>query len=128
MPPDIAIPIVAEMEQYKSAIRALYAKYDCGAVFFEVGILSGKGGHAHVQAVPVPLSKKDRITSTFVSEGKLSKITFEEDADKALESCLGGRGNYFRIDLPDGQKLVHLIKQETPFSIQFGRYVKTGQN
>ena len=123
MPPDIAIPIVGEMEQYKSAIRAMYAKYGCGAVIFEVGILSGKGGHAHVQAVPVPLSKKDRIAATLVSEGGLMGITFEEDPEKALESCTGGRANYFRVDLPDGQKMVHLIRQDIPFSIQFGRYV-----
>ena len=101
----------------------MYAKYGCGAVIFEVGILSGKGGHAHVQAVPVPLSKKDRIAATLVSEGGLMGITFEEDPEKALESCTGGRANYFRVDLPDGQKMVHLIRQDIPFSIQFGRYV-----
>lgn len=121
MPPDLAVPIVGELEQYKSALRALYAKYGCGALVFEVGILSGRGGHAHVQVVPVPSSKRDRIGQTFVSEGGLAGITFEEDPDQALEACAGGRGNYFRVDLPDGKKMVHLIKQDVPFSIQFGR-------
>lgn len=121
MPPDIAVPIVAELEQYKSALRALYAKHGCGAVFFEVGILSGRGGHAHVQVVPVPTSKSQSVVQAFVSEGELAGISFEEDPDKALESCTGGRGNYFRVDLPDCKKMVHLIKQEVPFSIQFGR-------
>ncbi|EJD02249.1 uncharacterized protein FOMMEDRAFT_141361 [Fomitiporia mediterranea MF3/22] len=124
MPPDISVPIVAELEQYKSALRALYAKYGCGAVMFEVGILSGRGGHAHVQVVPVPTSTHaKRVEQAFISEGGLAGVMFEDDPDKALEMCSGGRGNYFRVDLPDGKKMVHLIKQEVPFSIQFGRQV-----
>ncbi|KAL5511306.1 hypothetical protein ACEPAH_4522 [Sanghuangporus vaninii] len=123
MPPDLSIPIVAEIEQYKSALRAMYAKHHCPAVSFEVGILSGRGGHAHVQVVPVPNSRCSRIEQAFVSEGGLAGITFEEDPDTALESCSGGRQNYFRVDLPDGRKMVHLIRQEVPFSIQFGRQV-----
>jgi hypothetical protein len=39
-----------------------------------------------------------------------------------LESCSGGRANYFRVDLPDGRKLVHIVRARVPFSIQFGRY------
>ena len=121
MPPDISVPIVAELEQYKSALRALYAKHGCAAVMFEVGILSGRGGHAHVQVVPVPTGKSQRVEQAFISEGGLAGISFEEDPDAALESCAGGRQNYFRVDLPDGKKMVHIIKQEVPFSIQFGR-------
>lgn len=121
MPPDIALPIVAEIEQYKSALRRLYAKYGCCAVVFEVGILSGKGGHAHVQVVPVLNRLKNRVEAAFLSEGGLAGINFEEDPVQALESCAGGKRNYFRVDLPDGRKMVHLIKQEVPFSIQFGR-------
>ncbi|KAH8117058.1 CwfJ C-terminus 2-domain-containing protein-like protein [Phellopilus nigrolimitatus] len=123
MPADLAVPIVAEMEQHKSALRALYARHGCGALVFEVGILSGRGGHAHVQVVPVPTRLAGRIEAAFVSEGGLMGVAFEDDPDAALEACAGGRGNYFRVDLPDGRKLVHLIKQEVPFSIQFGRQV-----
>ena len=121
LPAELAVPIIAEVEQYKSALRALYAKHGAALVAFEVGILSGKGGHAHVQCVPVPLRLKNRIEGAFVAEGGFSGIKFEEDPDAALESCSGGRANYFRVDLPDGRKMVHLIKQDVPFSIQFGR-------
>ena len=53
----------------------------------------------------------------------MAGLTWEDDPDKALEACSGGRMNYFRVDLPDGKKMVHIIKQDVPFSIQFGRYV-----
>ena len=78
-----------------------------------------------MQVVPIPrslLSKgRNAVEDAFIEEGKRSGVTFEEDPDEALRSCAGGRGNYFRVDLPDGGKLVHLIKHEVPFSIQFGR-------
>ena len=121
MPPDLSVPIVAELEQYKSALTRMYAKFGCVPVTFEISILSGRGGHAHVQVVPVPREKGDRIGATFVSEGGLAGVMFEEDAEKALEACSGGRMNYFRVDLPNGKKMVHIIKQDVPFSIQFGR-------
>lgn len=121
MPPDLSVPIVAELEQYKSALTRMYAKFGCVPVIFEISILSGKGGHAHVQVVPVPREKGDRVGAAFVSEGGLAGVIFEDDAEKALEACAGGRMNYFRVDLPNGKKMVHIIKQDVPFSIQFGR-------
>jgi hypothetical protein len=107
--------------RYKSALRALYAKHGSVAVFFEVGRLSAKGGHAHVQAVPIPLKLKDKVESAFTDEGRSLGIDFEEDPDAALEMCAGGRQSYFRVDLPDARKMVHLMKDNVPFSIQFGR-------
>ena len=55
---------------------------------------------------------KDMSTSTSAS-GVGSSV--------ALENVRGGRGGYFRVDLPDGGMLVHLMKDGVPFSIQFGR-------
>ncbi|KAF8226793.1 nuclear protein [Tricholoma matsutake] len=123
IPPDLAPPILEETVQYKSALRAMYVKYGNEAVFFEVGRLSAKGGHAHTQAVPVPLKLKDKVEVAFIQEGRLLGIDFEEDPDVALKSCEGGRGSYFRVDLPDGRKMVHLMKDHVPFSLQFGRQV-----
>ncbi|KIM49369.1 hypothetical protein M413DRAFT_106214 [Hebeloma cylindrosporum] len=99
----------------------MYLKYGCASVVFEVGRLTAKGGHAHVQAVPVPLRLKDKVEETFLQEGRLLGVDFEEDADSALESCSNGRGSYFKVELPDGRKMVHLLKDSIPFSIQFGR-------
>jgi len=123
IPPDLAPPIVEETDKYKSALRALYAKHGTAPVFFEVGRLSAKGGHAHVQAVPIPLKLKDDVEPAFINEGRLLRIDFEEDPDAALQMCNGGRQSYFRVDLPDGRKMVHLMKDNVPFSIQFGRQV-----
>jgi hypothetical protein len=101
----------------------MYLKYGCASVVFEVGRLTAKGGHAHVQAVPVPLRLKDKVEETFLREGRSLGVDFEEDPDSALESCSNGRGSYFKVELPDGRKMVHLLKDSIPFSIQFGRYV-----
>ncbi|KAI6150609.1 CwfJ C-terminus 1-domain-containing protein-like protein [Pisolithus tinctorius] len=121
--PDIAPPIFEETERYKSALRNLYAEYGAAAVFFEVGRLSSKGGHAHIQAVPVPRGLQDKVEEAFVSEGHAQGIDFEPDAEGALEACNGGRHSYFRVDLPDGRKMVHLMRPHAPFSVQFGRQV-----
>ena len=102
----------------------MYAKFGCAILFFEVGRLSAKGGHAHIQAVPIPLRLKDKIEETFLKEGQAQGIDFEEDPDAAIASCANGRGSYFKVDVPDGRKMVHLIKDHIPFNIQFGRYGK----
>jgi len=99
----------------------MYAQYGCAPVIFEVGRLSAKGGHAHIQAVPVSLRLKDKIEETFVNEGRAQGIDFEEDPEAALASCANGRGSYFKADLPGGKMMVHLLKDHVPFSIQFGR-------
>ena len=88
--------------------------------------MSAKGGHAHVQVVPIPNKLKNAVEETFKEEGRRSSITFEEDPDEALRAAAGGRGGYFRVDLPDGRKLVHLMRDHGPFSIQFGRCVSHG--
>ena len=99
----------------------MYAKHGAAAVCFEVGRLSAKGGHAHVQIVPVPNKLKNAVEDVFREEGRASNITFEDDPDEALRVAEGGRCGYFRVDLPDGRKLVHLMRERGPFSIQFGR-------
>lgn len=121
VPADAAPPIVEEMDKYKAALRNLYAKHGCVPVVLEVSILTAKGGHAHVAIVPVPLRLKDEVERAFVEEAKGVGISFEEDPEDALESCSAGQGNYFRVDLPDGKKMVHVIKQSEPFRLQFGR-------
>lgn len=92
-------------------------------IFYEVARLSAKGGHAHVQAVPVPISLQNEVEATFLREGRALGVDFEPDADGALEAGAGSARSYFRVDLPNGRKLVHLMKNEVPFSVQFGRYV-----
>ncbi|KAG5647316.1 hypothetical protein DXG03_000854 [Asterophora parasitica] len=123
IPPDLAPPIVEETEKFKAALRAMYAEHGSVGVTFEVGRLSAKGGHAHVQSVPVPLKLQGRVEEAFIQEGQQFGIDFEDDPDAAMEACANGRGSYFKVDLPDGRRMVHLIKDHVPFSIQFGRQV-----
>ena len=112
------------MHRYKSALRAFYAKHRAHPLTFEIGRLSAKGGHAHVHVVPLPLTvTADEIVHAFQSEGERLGLEFkvsEADSDVGSGLVLGERG-YFRVELPDGRKMVHLIKQDVPFSIQFGR-------
>ena len=110
--------------RYKAALQALFAKYHAHPVAFEVGRISGRGGHAHVQVVPVPrtISAED-IASAFKAEGDRSRVDFEfEDADSEVPAHPGDRG-YFRVELPDGRRMVHWLKDGVPFPIQFGRQV-----
>ncbi|CAA7271593.1 unnamed protein product [Cyclocybe aegerita] len=123
IPPDLAPPIVEETENFKLALSTMYAKYGSVPVIFEVGRLSAKGGHAHIQVVPMPARLKGKIEEAFVNEGRAQGIDFEVDPDEALAACANGRGSYFKVDLPDGRKMVHLLKDHVPFGIQFGRQV-----
>jgi hypothetical protein len=99
----------------------MYSHHGSVAVFFEVGRISAKGGHAHVQAVPVPIKLKDKVENAFLSQGRSLGVDFEPDPDAALGACVDGRQGYFRVDLPDGRKMVHLMRDTVPFGIQFGR-------
>jgi hypothetical protein len=107
--------------RYQEALRALYATHGATAVFFEVGRISSKGGHAHLQVVPVPLPLKDKVESAFRDEGRLHGIEFDLEEGGGPNSA-DGEG-YFRVELPDGRRLVHRMRSGVPFSIQFGRYV-----
>jgi len=90
-------------------------------VIFEVGRLSAKGGHAHVQVVPIPQNMEGQVVDAFVRGGQSMGIDFEADADEAMNFCAGGRCGYFKVELPDGKKMVHLMKDHVPFNLQFGR-------
>ncbi|KAI0302241.1 CwfJ C-terminus 2-domain-containing protein-like protein [Russula brevipes] len=112
IPEELRTSIVNECNRYQAALRALYAKNGAAAVFFEVGRVSSKGGHAHIQAVP----------SAFLDEGKLQGIEFDVEEEAGARSSDHG-GGYFRVELPNGRKLVHRMRSGVPFSVQFGRNV-----
>ncbi|KAK4058716.1 hypothetical protein OIO90_000160 [Microbotryomycetes sp. JL221] len=121
IPDDAAGDIISEVDKYKSALKSMYAEYGCSLVAFEVGRLSGKGGHAHVQVLPVPNGLADQTEQVFRSEGTKQGIEFEIVDSLDVLRQDGVTDNYFRVDLPDGRLLVHKIQPKTPFSLQFGR-------
>ena len=110
--------IISELESYKSSLRACYASYGAVPVTFEIGRLSGRGGHAHVQIVPVPKSITDKVTESFRVAGEKQGLDWEIEPERALAK-VGAGGNYFKVECPDGTKLVHLLKGN--FDLQFGR-------
>lgn len=93
-------------------------------VTFEVARLSAKGGHAHVQVVPVPMKLQDKVEQAFLDYGRQQGIEFEEDPEGAMQSCRDGLKSYFRVDLPGGKKMVHLMHDTRAFSLQFGRFAR----
>ncbi|KAJ3808664.1 CwfJ C-terminus 1-domain-containing protein-like protein [Lentinula aff. lateritia] len=128
IPSDLAPPIIEETEKYKHFLRNFYAKHACHPVFLEIsrlGARGAKGVHAHIQCVPLPQSiKTEEVEEAFVSQARSQGIVFEQDAEDALRLGAGGAG-YFKVELPDGKKMVHLINPGVPFGIQFGRQVLT---
>jgi len=121
IPGELRGSVIAECNRYQAALRTLYAKYGATAVFFEVGRVSSKGGHAHIQAIPVPIPLENGVESAFRDEGRLHGIEFEVE-DAGAPSDEGGEG-YFRVELPSGRRLVHQMRRGLPFSVQFGRKV-----
>lgn len=124
--PDVSQGIAAEIHKYKTALHNFYAKHGAAMVSFEVARVSAKGGHAHVQVVPVPQSLADKVEEAFINEGKRIGLEPEKDSEAALKACADGKKSYFRVDLPDGRPVVWLIESAgRSFSLQFGRVVLT---
>lgn len=118
IPAQDAMDIISEVEAYKSALRACYATYGAVPVSFEVGRLAGRGGHAHVQVVPVPKELGGQVADAFRKAGAASGLDWEDEPERAL-ARVGPAGNYFKVECPDGTRLVHLLKGN--FDLQFGR-------
>lgn len=99
-----------------------YAQYDADSVFIETARVSAKGGHAHVQAIPVPQSLSSRVRDAFTTVGGQRGVNFAEDTEGALAACKEGVRGYFRVDLPDNTSMVHMIREGGGFNLQLGRY------
>lgn len=123
IPPADAPPILDEIAAYKSCLTAFYAAHGAVPVSWEVGRLTGRGGHTHVQVVPVPKDLADQVGPAFRKAGEAQGLVWEDEPEKALEE-VGRTGNYFSVDLPDGGRLVHLLRGG--FDLQFGRMVLAG--
>jgi hypothetical protein len=59
----------------------------------------------------------DAFTTVAAQRG----VDFAEDTAGALEACKEGVRGYFRVDLPDGTTMVHMIRERGGFNLQFGR-------
>jgi hypothetical protein len=113
------------MEHYKSALKRCFEAYSASMVSFEVAKLSGRGaraGHAHLQICPVPSDLADQVENVFIEEGKKQGIDLvDEVALKDMKDEIKDAISYFRVGLPNGKGLVHLMKPDEKFNLQFGR-------
>ncbi|KAG8968145.1 hypothetical protein FRC03_008498 [Tulasnella sp. 419] len=121
IPKEDSLPIISEIELYKSSLRSFYAQYDHVPVSFEVARLTGKGGHAHIQIIPVPTALEGMIEEEFQKVGRSEDVDWEANPDDVLERAQKNNENYLKVDLPDGSRMVHLIKPGKHFNLQFGR-------
>jgi len=117
--------VLEEAERYKTALSKMYAQHNASTVIFEVAVLREKGGHAHMQVVPLPNSlSADEIERAFRRDGSRQNVEFEAEdkVEEAMEAIRKGPQGYFRAELPDGRVLLHLI-HSPGFNLQFGRQV-----
>ncbi|TIA91448.1 hypothetical protein E3P99_01090 [Wallemia hederae] len=121
LPADIAQRVQSELLDCRDALTKCYARYDAVPVSFELGRYWSRGGHAHIQVVPIPNDVAPSLAQEFLNEGAAQGVEWESDAQKALDELEDGQ-SYLRVDLPDGQKFVHLIRP-APFNQQFARQV-----
>ena len=94
----------------------MYAAHGSTPVVWEVSRAS-RAGHAHIQVCPVPDELAPQIEVAFQSEADRLGYAYEQDADAAIAAGI----EHFRVDLPDGKKLVHAIDPGARFDLQFGR-------
>ena len=114
---EIGQPTIDEIDEVKGKLERLFGEYDAAPVFFELSRQSGRGGHNHVQAVPIPQHRISELESFFIDEAQKQGFRFETDGSDAVRNLVGR--NYFRVDLPGGNNLVHFMRG--PFNVQFGR-------
>ncbi|KZT39225.1 hypothetical protein SISSUDRAFT_1003698, partial [Sistotremastrum suecicum HHB10207 ss-3] len=117
LPEDVRSPILDEIEKTTAALKECYKSFGAVPVVFEIARLSGMGGHAHVQVVPIPARLKDEVEAAF---SKDPAVVWEQDPEAALRDAAESKRDYFRVALPDGRQMVHMISGF--FNLQFGRF------
>ncbi|CAO3694451.1 unnamed protein product [Rhizopus microsporus] len=116
IPLDSQVEVIAELEKYKSALRRMFEKYDHDMITFEISRESFRGmSHAHVQVIAIPKGKCDLVEQVAREQGQAFGMDFIEQLpdNPAIP--------YFKLELPDGRTLVHVIKPKERFNLQFGR-------
>ena len=70
----------------------------------------------------MPLTLEDRVEPAFRDAAMLQGIEFDVEEAGTPRNGDGGDGDgYFRVELPNRNRLVHHIRSGSPFSVQFGR-------
>ncbi|KAH9328018.1 hypothetical protein KI387_000126 [Taxus chinensis] len=120
-----------ELQKYKHALKRFFRKQGNSIIVFERYFNLRVATHAHLQVVPIPLSKASAVRSEFLSAGKKMGFEFdvirpgENDVDTktSLKKLLHGGNGYFFVELPEGTILAHSLESGENLPIQFGREV-----
>ncbi|KAG0171603.1 hypothetical protein DFQ29_008756 [Apophysomyces sp. BC1021] len=120
IPMESQIEVIAELEKYKSALRRMFDEYGQDIVVFEVSREAFHGmSHAHIQVVPIPKDKIDLIETVAREQAESHGMTFIDRVPDSPEVA------YFKMELPNGKSLVHIIQPRERFNLQFGRLLVT---
>lgn len=110
--------LIAELDRFKDALTKLYASYGCKPLVFELGRQGGRGGHAHVQVLPIDEKHCDAVNRGFLEGGPALGVNWEADASVDTRDQ-----SYFKVILPSGEHLTHILRTDAPFNLQFGRTI-----
>ncbi|XP_010545352.1 PREDICTED: zinc finger CCCH domain-containing protein 64 [Tarenaya hassleriana] len=120
-----------ELSKYQNSVRSYYKSHGNDAVFFE--LVSTRGTHANLQAVPVPSSKARLLPNIFNLAAEKLGFTFvtrkfsdSSDGRKYLQKEYNKTSGFFYVELPDGTVLSHTLEENEKFPVQFGREVLAG--
>ncbi|KAK9451411.1 CwfJ C-terminus 1-domain-containing protein-like protein [Limtongia smithiae] len=107
-----------ELAKYRKAIQSMYSKHGYMQVAFEISRLNGI--HFHVQVIPVPDDKYQKVKPEFeyASEKNGYKLEVRAADDNELE-----QSDFFKVYLHDGSRLYVPLLPDVRFDLQFGRKV-----
>ncbi|GLJ46532.1 hypothetical protein SUGI_0980680 [Cryptomeria japonica] len=133
LPSSLSLPPDAdgELQNYKHALKRFFRKQGNSIIVFERYFNLRVATHAHLQVVPIPLSKASAVRSEFISAGKKLGFEFDvikpgendDDTKMSLKKLLRGGNGYFFVELPEGTILAHLLESGEKLPMQFGREV-----
>lgn len=113
----------AELEKFKTALRAYYASQEQVVVFYERNY---KSSHLQINAIPVPKSIEWQIKLTFDDKAEEFNLPFETVPKLTEPTELPEKGPYFLAELPDESTLIN--KQMKNFPLHYGRDVMCSEN
>ncbi|KAI9279119.1 CwfJ C-terminus 1-domain-containing protein-like protein [Sporodiniella umbellata] len=110
--------VYAELEKYKSSVRKMFEHYGHGMLTFEISRDSSRGlSHAHTQLVAIPKEKCELVEKTIKEQGEMSGMDFIDEIPDDPEVA------YFKMELPNGKVIVHVLDPKRRFNLQFGRMI-----
>ncbi|KAJ2962797.1 hypothetical protein NQZ79_g2046 [Umbelopsis isabellina] len=117
IPMDSQVNVITELERFKSSLRRMFEKYGQDMVVTEISRHSGRNSlsHAHIQIMPIPKGKVDDLRAILQIEGAKLGMKFQAQLPNDPAA------HFFKMDLPDGESMIHHIQRGERFNLQFGR-------